>query len=402
MKKGLEKWSEVLKSAFPRSVHPYWRAMPMNRMTKLLTACFLFSAAMGFVADLLQIKLPALAHGFFWPVWIGVIGLGIFLAQIKRTQWSLLLLPVLILGGLLAYSKLRTAGTSSIPDQVFRRVIFDSFAIWAAVAVAFRVLLSFVSSEGLAYVRMQTELSLAHQIQQTLVPTLSIESGRFEVYGRSLPSKEMGGDVIDAVQREGGFLAYIADISGHGLAAGQLMGMLKAAMRMALQFHGAPASLFESADRVLPAMKSPNMYATAALLSFDNSMEAEYCLAGHPAILHYRALTGDAARLSIEQLPLGLIPGSRYASARVAYAPADVFLMLTDGIPDTVSDNDEEFGLDRVEQILIEHAAESLSQIWDAVIGAARRHGTPEDDQTILLLRVRESLTPDSTRNWLV
>jgi serine phosphatase RsbU (regulator of sigma subunit) len=60
------------------------------------------------------------------------------------------------------------------------------------------------------------------------------------------------------------------------------MGMLKAAMRMALQFNKAPASLLESIDRVLPAVKAPDMYATLALLSFDNSMEAEYALAGTP------------------------------------------------------------------------------------------------------------------------
>ena len=83
---------------------------------------------------------------------------------------------------------------------------------------------------------MQTELALAHAIQATLVPTLSSQVGRFEGYGKSIPSTEMGGDLIDAVESDGTLLAYIADISGHGLAAGQLMGMLKTAMRVALEF----------------------------------------------------------------------------------------------------------------------------------------------------------------------
>ncbi len=66
-----------------------------------------------------------------------------------------------------------------------------------------------------------------------------------------------------------------------------------------------------------------------------------------------------------------------------------------------VNEEDEEFGLGRVEQILILHAAEPLPQIWDAVMDAARRHGPPEDDQTVLLLRVRESLTPHSSPQQL-
>ena len=101
----------------------------------------------------------------------------------------------------------------------------------------------------------------------------------------------------------------------------------------------------------------------------------------------------------MEHFPLGLIPGGHYTSAGVEYAPGDLFLMLTDGIPDAVNERDEEFGLDRIEQILVSHSAEPLPQIWDAVVNTARRHGPPKDDQTMLLLRVRESLKPGSSPN---
>ena len=64
----------------------------------------------------------------------------------------------------------------------------------------------------------------------------------FEVYGKSIPSAEMGGDLIDVVEKVGNLLAYIADVSGHGLPAGQLMGMLKTAMRVCLQFRQPPVA----------------------------------------------------------------------------------------------------------------------------------------------------------------
>jgi sigma-B regulation protein RsbU (phosphoserine phosphatase) len=365
-------------------------------MTKLLMSLLVVAAAMGFVADLLQIKAPPLVHGFFWPLWFGVMVVTNFVVRIKRTRLVLPLTLLIALGLFLGYLKVHTSARTPIPDAVYRRIVVDAIATWVGVGGGYRLLLSFITSEGLDHVRMHTELSLAHGIQQTLVPTVSIDHARFEVYGKSMPSEEMGGDLIDVIPSDESLLAYIADISGHGLPAGQLMGMLKAAMRMALQFRHKPPSLLQSADRVLPAVKEPDMYATLALLSFDNSMEAEYALAGHPAILHYRANSRNAARLSMEQLPLGLIPGGHYFSARAAYSPGDVFLLLTDGIPEAVNEKDEEFGLDRVEQILVSHAAEPLPQIWDAVMDAARHHGPPEDDQTLLLLRVRESLTPRS------
>jgi serine phosphatase RsbU (regulator of sigma subunit) len=83
---------------------------------------------------------------------------------------------------------------------------------------------------------MQTELFLAHAIQATLVPTISFQNATFEVYGKSIPSAQMGGDLIDLIESGGSLLVYVAAVSGHGLAPGQLMGMLKTAMRVSLQF----------------------------------------------------------------------------------------------------------------------------------------------------------------------
>jgi hypothetical protein len=219
---------------------------------------------------------------------------------------------------------------SSAPPDVeamHRRVVFDAIGMLVGTILGYRLTVDFIRTEGHATVRMQTELALAHGIQATLVPTLSLQVDRFEVYGKSIPSTEMGGDLIDVVVSDGTLLAYVADISGHGLAAGQLMGMLKTAIRVSLQFRQQPTAILESADRVLPAVKEPNMYATLALLYFDGSSEAEYSLAGHPPILHYRGPTREVARLAMEQFPLGLMPGGRYSSERVAYSSRDLFLM---------------------------------------------------------------------------
>jgi serine phosphatase RsbU (regulator of sigma subunit) len=130
------------------------------------------------------------------------------------------------------------------------------------------------------------------------------------------------------------------------------------------------------------------MYATLALLCFDGSSEAEYALAGHPPILHYRALAGDTARLSMEQFPLGLLPGGRYLSQRVTYAAGDLFLMLTDGISEVPNANDEEFGLARLEQLMVHNSARPLQQLYEFIMNDVRQHGTQQDDQTLLLLRV--------------
>jgi len=389
MNSWLHKWLEGMGTAYPSASSSYWRAMPLGRMKKLLAAAFFTVSALGFVLDLLLLNHPHLGRGLVWPLLLGALAAGTLAARIKGTHlyppiW-LILAAVSCLAVILPYTSARLP----VPEAIKQRVAFDAIAILLCTTLSYRLLQSFVSYEGLASVRMQTELSLAHGIQATLVPTVSFQNSTFEIYGKSIPSAEMGGDLIDVIQSDGSLLAYIADVSGHGLAAGQLMGMLKTAMRVSLQFRQHPVALLESADRVLPAVKEADMYATLALLYFDGSAQAEYALAGHVPILHYRDRSRDTVRLSMEQFPLGLIPGGCYASQRVTYSSRDLFVMLTDGISEVPNERDEEFGLARLEQLLTEYAAQPLPHIWDLIMQRVHEHGLQQDDQTLLLVRVR-------------
>jgi hypothetical protein len=386
----LHKWLAELGTAYPNASMPYWRTMPLGRMKKLLAAAFFTVSVLGFVLDLLWLNRPHAGRGLVWPLLMGAGAAVAVAARIKRTDlypfFQLALVAIACLAFIVPYTSTRQL----IPDGVKQRVAFDAIAILLCTMLGYRLLQSFLSYEGVASIRMQTELLLAHGIQETLVPTISFQNAAFEVYGKSLPSSEMGGDLIDLIESNGRLLAYVADVSGHGLAAGQLMGMLKTAIRVSLQFREDAVALLESADRVLPAVKEPEMYATLALLHFDGSEHVEYALAGHLPILHYRDSTRDTARLSMEQFPLSLIPGSRYTSQRVCYSPCDLFVMFTDGISEVPNDRDEEFGLDRLERLLVQHCAQPLPRIWELIMHEVHQHGPQQDDQTLFLVRVRQ------------
>jgi Stage II sporulation protein E (SpoIIE) len=362
--------------------------LPMRSMRKLLVSLFFTFGAVGFALDLLLLNYQSLGRGLFWPLFSGTLGTACLAVRIKRIR--LLPVPLLILVAGLWLGVMVSHSSPALQDAsaLKRRVVFDAIGILAGTFIGYRWLVAFIRTEGIANVRMQTELSLAHGIQATLVPLLSFRTARFEVFGKSTPSTEMGGDLIDAIESDGNLLAYVADVSGHGLAAGQLMGMLKTAIRVSRQLGQQPVAALESADRVLPAVKEPNMYATLGLLCFDGSSEVEYALAGHPPIVHYRAHTGDTVQLSMEQFPLGLLPGGCYSSRRITYAAGDLFLMLTDGISEVPNAKDEEFGLARLEQLLVQNAARPLPQLYEFIMNDVKHHGTQQDDQTLLLLRV--------------
>jgi hypothetical protein len=397
MKKKLRTWLAGVRSAFPSAFSPYWHVLPLGRMKTLLAGYFFIGAAGGFAFDLLQLNASRVGGGFLWPVLVGTGATALRAAGIKRIRLVPLLLLLVVVTAWLGYWASHVSPPLPVPVAVHRRVLFDAIGILVGIGLGTRFLLFFTGTEGLASVRMQTELSLAHGIQATLVPTVSFQNASFELYGKSIPSTEMGGDLIDVIESDGGLVAYVADISGHGLPAGQLMGMLKTAMRLAMQFRQMPVATLESVDRVLPDLKEREMFATVALLRFGGSSEAEYALAGHPPILHYRHGTSDTARLSMEQLPLGLIPGGSYASKRVIFSPRDLFLMVTDGITEVANASDQEFGLTRLEELLTRHATRDLPEIWDLIMREVRQYGLQQDDQSLLLLRVLDPAIPLAT-----
>ena len=227
----------------------------------------------------------------------------------------------------------------------------------------------------------------ASHLQSTLVPTVSWRDHRVEAHGQAIPKDEMGGDLVDLHATDSEVTAYVADVSGHGLRAGFLMGMLKTAMRYGLHLGQPLAKVLDQINLVLPAVKEAAMYATLSALRFDGSNEVEYLSAGHVPLLHYRRRTGDVVRYGMDQFPLGLFQGFSYASRRIPYEAGDLFGLVTDGIVETGIDRDAVFGLDRVAQILRDLAAYPLEQIYEVAHDAVKRYGSQEDDQSILLVR---------------
>ena len=238
-----------------------------------------------------------------------------------------------------------------------------------------------------APVKARKNRGLARTIQNTLVPSVTYAGGYVEAFGQTIPQEEIGGDLVDLVAAGNDVIAYVADVSGHGLPAGVLMGMIKTAVRYGLHLGQALPGLLDSLNRVLPGVKEPNMYATLAGLRFDGSNEAEYITAGHVPLLQYRRRQRNIVRCSMPQFPLGLFEGFSYVSRRVRYEAGDVFALVTDGVVEAADGQEAEFGLERLEQILCDLAGRPLSEIFEAALAAVTQHGKQHDDQTLLLVR---------------
>jgi len=259
--------------------------------------------------------------------------------------------------------------------------------------------LGIFSGEALRHESQPKADSLASQMQSTLVPPLSHSGTQLEAYGRSLPKDDVGGDLMDLVASGKDITAYVADVSGHGFRAGVLMGMVKTAVRYGLLLGQPLTKLLGDINRVLPIVKEPNMYATFAALRFNGSGQAEYISAGHVPLLRYRRTTGEVLRYCVSQLPLGLLASDGYTSTAIPCEPGDIFALVTDGILERGDERDPDLGLDRIARLLRNNANAPLSGLAELVYAQLAPCGNQHDDETVLLLKIRDKEIRDPQPN---
>lgn len=365
----------------------YWQLLPARRAAKLFVALFLILSGLPFFLDLLA--------GGTYPLWgillfamtLGTLRVVTIFSELRRPR--LMIIPILMIFATF-YLFARLPRQDRSPDFARQRVVLDSSYVFLTIMLGYRFFLSFTTTEGVAHVALQTELSFAHAIQSTLVPPVSYRGHALEVYGCSVPSAKVGGDLVDLVADGDKVLVYLADVSGHGISAGILMGMLKTAIRQAWLTQPSLPALLENVNAVLPAVKEPDMFATMAALRFDASSQVEIAVVGHPPILHYQEKSQHISRCAMRQYPLGLVTKPGYVSTQISCDPGDLFVVVSDGLLETMNAAAEEFGLARLEKSVADHATESLPEIYEALMHAVSAFGEQRDDRTVLIVRIRE------------
>jgi Stage II sporulation protein E (SpoIIE) len=241
--------------------------------------------------------------------------------------------------------------------------------------------------EGRRYFLAHAEIALAQEIHKVLVPTIDTKIGGFEFYGRSAPSSEVGGDLIDLAEAEGGWVAYMADVSGHGVAPGVVVGMTKSSSRMLLTSGDSSEHLMRRLNEVLYPLKKPDMFVTFCFVASANGDRLRVGLAGHPSILQFCPRTNEVTEIECPNMPLGIVPTGEFATSGIVAQSGMMFALYTDGFLETASKDGEEFGVSRLKAELQKHAKEPLGAICQSIQESVARHGGQFDDQSILLIR---------------
>ncbi len=254
------------------------------------------------------------------------------------------------------------------------------------IAGAWTFLMIFISTQGKRYFRLHTEMSLAREIHQALVPEIRRQVGEFEIYGASVPSGEVGGDLVDLVEDGRSWTAYIADVSGHGVSPGVLMAMFKSAVRSWMLAGCDVRYLLDGVHRALYPLKTANMFVTAGLLH-GREQQVVLFLAGHPGLLHFHRSTGRISDYPPQDLPLGILPEQSFTPRQLICEPGDVLLLLTDGFTEVSDRAGDEIGVEPLKSALRQWGALPLAEIFQKLRELVLGFGPQLDDQTMLLVR---------------
>ncbi|MBZ5576278.1 MAG: SpoIIE family protein phosphatase [Acidobacteriia bacterium] len=374
----------------------YWQTIPLSAVAWLGLTAFLSFSSIGLGIDLGDALQRPLAWALAGTVLIGIL-IALSMATILRVPKArFIIAPLLVL-----VTGVLPRITTGFPldktlmgpgfEHIRWRLAIDGILSILAASAGWASLVIFAGTQGVKHVRLRTELELAERLQQTLAPPLVVSNPGYEIHGRSAPSSQMGGDLLDAVDDPAaGMTVYAADVAGHGIQAGVFMGMVKSSVRMALLKVGPLAGLLCDLNRVVFEVKTtPATYVTFACLQCRESGKIDYSLAGSGPILHYSAQIKTTTQLAMEQFLLGLFGNATFQSHTVEIQPGDILALLADGLPEATNAGDEQFGLDRMGEIIARRPGAPLSEITESIFTAVRGHGLQTDDETLVLVRRR-------------
>jgi len=241
--------------------------------------------------------------------------------------------------------------------------------------------------------RAAHELEIARQVQARLFPQRLPELQSLEYAGACVQTHQVGGDYYDFLDLGQARLCLVlGDIAGKGIAAALLMANLQANLRsQCATAVDQPEQLLRSVNRLFYENTAENAYATLFYSEFDDRTgRLRYANCGHLPGLVVQS-DGTVTRLSSTASVLGLFADWPCRTAELQLKPGDLFAIYTDGITEAFNQRDEEFGEERLLDVITRARDLSPSHIVTTVFDEVRRFSgdRQRDDVTLIVARCR-------------
>ncbi len=264
-------------------------------------------------------------------------------------------------------------------------------------SIALLIALAVIGLRTPQYLRgrhLEGELLLAKLVQRDLQPKPHSISGDLVFAASAVAADHVGGDFYDIFEVSPGKTAIVlGDVSGKGLPAGLLVSVLQGAIRSSTSLRHESAC--DRINRMLCELTANARFATLFWGVFDaESGTLRYVNAGHAAPMLFRHGQNRIERLDEGGPVLGLLPSVRYSAGSVKIDCRDTLVLYSDGVNEAANRNEEEFGDDRLQEMVSRADAATPDELCERIMGqvsAFASAGPPADDRTLMVVRFQRS-----------
>ncbi|MFT6005862.1 MAG: sigma-B regulation protein RsbU (phosphoserine phosphatase) [Pseudoalteromonas tetraodonis] len=273
---------------------------------------------------------------------------------------------------------------------------FDNHDEWIGPALAAQAAVAIqhskMTDELLATATLGQEVALAREIQMSTLPSEMPDLNDYDLHGHFQPTDHTGGDLYDIVMINEKLFLLMGDATGHGfgpaLSATQMQAMLRVAFRLGADLDSAYMQVNNQLEEDLP----DDRFITAFIGFLDpRTHVVTYHSGGQGPLLHYKAAEDLCEWFKPTHFPLGVMPIDEPLQPHtIELQPGDILALISDGVYEYNNSHAEEFGEQRVAEIVQTNSTQPMSELNDAIL--ERLHDfagdvTQADDITMVLVR---------------
>ncbi|MBN2304782.1 MAG: SpoIIE family protein phosphatase [Anaerolineae bacterium] len=241
--------------------------------------------------------------------------------------------------------------------------------------------------------RMERELELARQVQQSVLPKTFPQVPGFRFAARNEPARQVGGDFYDVIWLDDDhFGVAVADVSDKGLASALYMALTRSLLLAEARRARSPSAVLINVNDLLLELGQPNMFVTVLYGVVERAARRlTYARGGHDYPLLLR--DGHAQELHGQGMVLGLLPSDRMRveNETIMLHPGDRLVLYTDGLTDVMNPDNALYGADRFTALLLDLLDQPTEDLCAAIFEALAeyRGSAPQfDDMTLLVVDV--------------
>ena len=238
--------------------------------------------------------------------------------------------------------------------------------------------------------KLEEEYRMAKEIQLNILPKQIPIIDGYDIFALNIPAREVGGDYYDFIKLINDRIAFcLGDITGKGLPAAMLMANLQATLRGQVLTQKNVCDIIKNSNLLLLNSTAGNRFATLFYGELDFVHHTiTYCNAGHDAPFKFKQ--NVITRLSEGGLLLGCFNFAVFEQVSKQIEPGELLVIFSDGVTEAMNENNEEFGEDKLLNILKLNLSLSAKDLIEKIISEVKNHSRKveqSDDITLMVLK---------------